>query len=76
MLNQTTISLLISGIINILFFVILALFIAKKGGLSYLINKTLNIFQENKDKHFDYPPYYWHKKSQFEKLHVNRISSC
>ncbi len=65
MINTTTILLLISGIINILLF---ALFVRQKGGLSYLFNKIKNILQENKSQYFDYPPYYWHKKSQFEKL--------
>lgn len=68
MINTTTILLIISGIINILFF---ALFLRKKGGLSYFFNKIKNIFPENQTKHFDYPPYYLHKKSQFEKLHIS-----
>ncbi|NEU73548.1 G-D-S-L family lipolytic protein [Hassallia byssoidea VB512170] len=68
MINQTQNFLLLSCIFNILFFIAIALFIAKKGGLSYLFNKVLHILPENKSKHFDYPPYYWHKKSQFEKL--------
>ncbi|MBW4570778.1 MAG: G-D-S-L family lipolytic protein [Tolypothrix carrinoi HA7290-LM1] len=68
MINQTKNLLLLSCIFNILFFIAIALFIAKKGGLSYLFKKLLHIFPENKSKHFDYPPYYWHKKSQFEKL--------
>lgn len=65
MMNTITILLLFSGIINILLF---ALLIRQKGGLSYLFHKIKNIFQENQSKHFDYPPYYLHKKSQFEKL--------
>ncbi|GAX39288.1 hypothetical protein NIES4075_02400 [Tolypothrix sp. NIES-4075] len=68
MINQTTSFLILSSLLNILFFIALALFIAKKGGISYLFNKVLHIFPKKKSKHFDYPPYYWHKKSQFEKL--------
>ena len=68
MLNQIQFPLFLSFFINILFFIGLAFLIAKKGGVSYLFNKILKIFQDNKSKAVDYPPYYWHKKSQFEKL--------
>ncbi len=66
--NKMLIILLISSILNILFILLIVLFIARKGGLSYLIKKTLNILPGKEVKHFDYPPYYWHKKSQFERL--------
>ena len=68
MLNQIDFSLFSSLFINVLFFIGFALLIAKKGGVSYLFNKILNVFQPNKSINIDYPPYYWHKKSQFEKL--------
>ena len=68
MLNQIQFPLFLSFFINILFFIGLALLIAKKGGFSYFFNKILKIFQGNKSKIIDYPPSYWHKKSQFEKL--------
>lgn len=53
---------------NIFFLIAFALFIAEKGGFSYLFKTLLNIWKKNKSKHFNYPPSYWHKKSQFEKL--------
>nr|WP_313770070.1 GDSL-type esterase/lipase family protein [[Scytonema hofmanni] UTEX B 1581] len=68
MINQTKIFLLFSSIINILFVIAFALLIANKCGFSYLSNKLLHFFPENNSKHFNYPAYYWHKKSQFEKL--------
>jgi lysophospholipase L1-like esterase len=68
MINQTTTWLLFSCIINVLFLIAFALFIAKKGGLSYLFKIFLNIGKKNQSNNFNYPPYYWHKKSQFEKL--------
>lgn len=68
MINQIKIFLVVSYIINILFFVAIALFIAKKGGISYLFAKILHIFSKQKSSNFDDPPYYYHKKSQFEKL--------
>jgi lysophospholipase L1-like esterase len=60
--------LIVSSLINILFFIAFALFITEKGGFSYLFKTSLNIGRKNQSKHFNYPPSYWHKKSQFEKL--------
>ena len=68
MINQLTSGLILSLILNIVFFIAFALLIAKKGGVSYLFPKLLHVFSENKSKYLNYPPYYWHKKSQFEKL--------
>jgi hypothetical protein len=45
MLNQIQFPLFLSFFINILFFIGLALLIAKKGGFSYFFNKILKIFQ-------------------------------
>jgi len=68
MIIQSKNLLILSCIINFLFLIPLALFIAKKGGLSYLFKTLLNMGKKNKSKHFNYPLSYWHKKSQFEKL--------
>ncbi|MGI8503981.1 MAG: GDSL-type esterase/lipase family protein [Hassallia sp.] len=68
MINQLKLLLIPSCILNILFLIIFALFIAEKSGVLYSFKKILNIWKKTKSKHFKYPPYYWHKKSQFEKL--------
>ncbi|MBD0265401.1 MAG: G-D-S-L family lipolytic protein [Tolypothrix sp. Co-bin9] len=68
MLNQIQLFLFVSLLINLLFFIFIALLIAKKGGISYLGNKLINILEKSKKVNFQYPPYYLHKKSQFEKL--------
>ncbi len=68
MINQLTSGLILSLILNIVFFIAFALLIAKKGGFSYLFPKILHVFSKNKSKYLNYPPYYWQKKSQFEKL--------
>ncbi len=68
MIHQFRTGLILSFILNLVFFIAFALLIAKKGGFSYYFPKLLHMITENKSKHFNYPPYYWHKKSQFEKL--------
>jgi len=68
MIHQFRSGLILSFILNFVFFIAFALLIAKKGGFSYLFPKLLHLIPENNSKHFNYPPYYWHKKSQFEKL--------
>jgi lysophospholipase L1-like esterase len=68
MIHQFRSGLILSFILNLVFFIAFALLIAKKGGFSYYFPKFLHMITENKSKHFNYPPYYWHKKSQFEKL--------
>ncbi len=67
--NTTTILLFISLIINTLFLVIAAIFIQRKGGLSYLLTKIFKTLNSDKfSSSNDYNPTYLHKTSQFEKL--------
>lgn len=68
MINQFRSGLILFFILNLVFFIAFALLIAKKGGFSYYFPKLLHLIPENNSKHFNYPPYYWHKKSQFENL--------
>jgi lysophospholipase L1-like esterase len=67
--NRIEVVLFISLLINILFVLLGALFIANKGGIYYLAGKINNIVNaKNKDCKTPYPPYYFHQKSQFEIL--------
>lgn len=67
--HRIEIVLLISLLVNILFVLIGALFIAKRSGISSLAEKISNMANaKNKDGETLYPPYYFHQKSQFEIL--------
>ena len=67
--NRIEIVLFISLLVNILFVLMGALFIAKKGRVYYWADKINNIVNaNNKNGKNTYPPYYFHQKSQFEIL--------
>lgn len=67
--NRIELVLFISLLVNILFVLIGALFITKKGRISYFADQINNIVNPNKeDGNNPYPPYYFHQKSQFEIL--------
>ncbi|MBF2007908.1 MAG: G-D-S-L family lipolytic protein [Chlorogloeopsis fritschii C42_A2020_084] len=66
--NQVIFLLWISVGINILCFFIGGFIFLKKARYYYLFLKTLKFLNLQKSLHLDYPPYYWHKKSQYELL--------
>jgi lysophospholipase L1-like esterase len=69
------IALFVSMILNTLFLSFTFILIYKKGGISYLAKKTLNIFNNKQDIFNIYnPPGYIHKKSQYELL--PKLSNC
>lgn len=63
--EKFTFLLFLSTSINFLFF---ALFIVNSEGRTYFTLKIFSILRKIKGKHLKHSPYYWHKKSQFEKL--------
>ncbi len=67
--NRIEVVLFISILVNILFVLLGALFIAQKGGVSYLEEKINNIVNaKDKNSENPYPPYYFHQTNQFEIL--------
>jgi len=68
--NQMIItSLLISSGLNLLFLLAASVLISKRGGFSFVVYKILQIVKVKMNQgNMTYPPYYQHKKSQFEKL--------
>ncbi|WP_026732612.1 GDSL-type esterase/lipase family protein [Fischerella sp. PCC 9605] len=67
--NQITTVFWILSLVIVLFIIILAYLIAIPSRPSDVLKKILNTLKLSKDiKQDNYPPYYWHKKSQFEKL--------
>jgi lysophospholipase L1-like esterase len=68
--NQIVIaSLLISSSFNLVFLLVASVLISKRGGFSFVVYKILQIVKSKMNQgNMNYPPYYQHKKSQFEKL--------
>lgn len=64
-IEKITFLLFISTLLNFFFF---GLFIVNSEGRTYLTLKIFSILRKIQGKHLKYSPYYWHKKSQFEKL--------
>ena len=67
--SKIVIILFISSLLNIFLLLLATLFIAKRGGFSYLKKKIATILNTKKEPgEIEYSYYYLHKKSQFEKL--------
>jgi len=69
MIEQVSLTLLRSVVVNIFLLSILSLLISHKTRLFNIVGKVKNILNMKKSSYLNsYPPYYWHKLNQFTKL--------